>query len=267
MLSKYIQDYCFLKVLGYGDNKYIKLVQLKNVKNPGFEDEEQKIIDTDKSQNDFKLDEAISRARSKIFELAICNPWDYFFTGTLDKDKYDRADLAKFHKDFTKWLQNQGRKYGCKIDFLLIPELHSDMQSWHIHGLLRGVPVDDLKQFVIGDTMGKGIAEKVIKGDILYNWISYQKKFGFCDLAPIKNPVAVSKYITKYITKNLTRSVSDVGAHMYYRSRGLNSATLIAKGYYNSDFNATYQNDYVRIIEINYSDEKLKQICENIVNI
>ena len=107
MLSKYLQDYCFLKVLGYGDNKYIKLVQLKNVKNSGFEDVEQKIIDTDKSQNDFKLDEAISRARSKIFELAICNPWDYFFTGTLDKDKYDRADLSKFHKDFTKWLQNQ----------------------------------------------------------------------------------------------------------------------------------------------------------------
>ena len=267
MLSKYLKDYCFLKVLGYGDNKYIKLVQLKNVKNAGFEDEEQEVIVTEKSQNDFKLVEAISRARSKIFELAICNPWDYFFTGTIDSNKYDRGDLSKFHKDFTKWLQNQGRKYGSKIDFLLIPELHSDLKSWHIHGLLCGVPDDDLRQFVIGDTMGKGIAEKVINGDIIYNWVSYQKKFGFCDLEPIKNPVAVSKYVTKYITKNLARSVSDVGAHIYYRSRGLNSATLVSKGYYNSDFKASFQNEYVRIMEFPFDEKKLQDIQEKIVNI
>ena len=266
MLSKYLQDYCYVKILGYDDNLYIKLVQLSNVKNAGFDDK-QKLIKNDKSQNDTKFNESICRARTKIYDLAICNPWDYFFTGTLDKKKYDRADLAKFHKDFTKWLQNQGQKYGCKIDFLLIPELHSDMQSWHIHGLLRGVPDYDLKRFVVGDEMGKGIANKVLNGDVIYNWLSYQKKFGFCDLEPIKNPVAVSKYITKYITKDLSRSVSDVGAHIYYRSRGLNTPKLLCKGYYNGSFKSTYENKYVRIMEFPFDEKKLQDICEKIVNI
>ena len=138
------------------------------------------------------------------------------------------------------------------------------MQSWHIHGLLRGVPECDLKQFQIGDNMGKSLADKVLKGDVVYNWLTYQKKFGFCDLEPIKNPVAVSKYVTKYITKNLSRSVSDVGAHLYYRSRGLETSKLIANGFLTCDFEPTFKNEYCKILEVPYTDELFNKLISNI---
>lgn len=110
-----------------------------------------------------------------------------------------------------------------------MPEKHSDGTSWHIHGFLHGLPKEHLKQFVVGDVMGKGLAEKVKRGDVVYNWLPYAKKFGFCDLEPIKNPEAVSKYMMKYINKNLASSVKDLNAHLYYHSRGLNKAETIKK--------------------------------------
>lgn len=36
--------------------------------------------------NDTKLDNNFSRARSMVLQYALCNPWEYFFTGTLDRE-------------------------------------------------------------------------------------------------------------------------------------------------------------------------------------
>ena len=200
-------------------------------------------------------------------------------TGTLDPEKYDRTDLDKFHKDLTRFLRNvvsvYKRKNGAgsymanygvdKIDFLLIPELHADGKSWHIHGLLRGLPADALEQFRIGDRMGAKLAQKVSRGDVVYNWAQYANKFGFCDLEPIKDEEAVAKYCTKYITKSLQHSVTELGAHLYYHSRGLNRAQVAVQG--NNcgvRLSPDYKNDYCSVVWLPYSDELLAQLKEGI---
>lgn len=256
MYSRRLKDLTFIKILGTDDNRKIKVVRMKSVQNAGFETEK-KYIPEETLHYDHKLEESISRAKTKIFEIAFCNSWDFFLTATLDPAKYDRTDLERFHKDFTKWLSNQGQKYKTKIDFLLIPEKHSDGQSWHIHGLLRGVPLSALHQFTKGDIMGKKLAEKVLNGDVVYNWIDYQRKFGFCDLEPIRSPEAVSKYVTKYICKDLAKSVSEVGAHLYYHSRGLKTAETIKKGMMSANITPDFENEFVQIVECPYSDENL----------
>lgn len=225
---KYKRDQTILKVYGYGDSKKIKVVRLNWLRTAGIEDDDECRIPKC-SVNDSKLEENIRRAKNNIFEYAFCNPWDWFFTGTLDPQKYDRTNLDKFHKDLTQWLRDYGKQHKVKIKFLLVPEQHSDGISWHIHGFLHGLPEEHLKQFVVGDVMGKGLAEKVKRGDVVYNWLPYSKKFGFCDLEPIRNAEAVSKYMTKYINKNLASSVKDLNAHLYYHSRGLNKAEVIKK--------------------------------------
>ena len=229
--SEYAHGRCYLRL--YGDlsdpnsKKLLKLVRMKTVRNSGLDlPSKEHAHDV----NDEKLENNISRARNKIFELAFCNHWDYFVTATLDGTKYNREDLETFHKDLTKWLSNQSHKLGSKIHFLLIPELHSDGRTWHMHGFICGLPSSELKQFRIGDRMGKGIAAKVKQGDLVYDWPSYRSKFGFCDLEPIKNHEAVSKYVTKYISKSLANSVSDLHAHLYYHSRGLSEAKDIKRG-------------------------------------
>ena len=116
------------------NKKKYKLITMNVLRTSGVED------DNDKGRNKGtvnteKLEENIIRTRSRIEELAYCNSWDWFFTGTLDPNKYDRSDLEKFHKDLTQWLRDYNKKFKLHIKFLLIPELQSDGVSWHVHGL------------------------------------------------------------------------------------------------------------------------------------
>lgn len=251
---KYKPNQTLLKVYGEGINRKIKLITMKGLRTEGIEEEECEV--SDRGTNDFKLCNNISRAKSKVFELAYCNEWEYFFTGTLDKSKYDRKDLEKFHKDITSWIRSYNRYHGTDIKYLLVPELHEDGESWHMHGFLANLPVELLHQFEIGDRMGKYIANKVRNGEIVYNWPAYAKKFGFCDLEPIKSHEAVCKYVSKYINKNLGKCVSEVGAHLYYHSRGLKTASLWAHGFSDYKFTPDYENDYCKVAWLPY-DEKL----------
>ena len=254
-----------VKVYGFGDNKKIKVTLMNCVKSKDIEID--KNLSSERGKvNTSKLDENLSRTKNKIFELAYCNKWDYFFTGTLNPNKHDRTDLELFHKQLTQFIRDTNKKYNCKIKFLFVPELHSDRKSWHIHGFLQGVPDNLLSQFKIGDKMGKVIAEKVQNGEIVYNWLDYSKKFGFCDLEPIKNHEAVSNYITKYINKELATSVTELNAHQYYHSRGLQMATKIKEGSMLWD-NTTpsFQNDYCKIAWIDYSENALNEILHSFI--
>jgi hypothetical protein len=264
--TKYKYNQTILKVYGSGENRQIKLITMGCLRTKGIEDFDGQRPERG-SVNDCKLDENIQRTKSTIFEYAFCNPWDWFFTATLDKNKYDRTDLKKWHKDLTQWIRNYNRINNTNIKFLLIPELHSDGISWHMHGFLYGLPVEHLTQFRVGDKMGKALADKVKKGDIVYNWLAYMRKFGFCDLEPIRNAEAVSKYITKYINKNLATSVTELNAHQFYKSRGLQRAETKKIGTMSTpiDIAPDYSNEYCSVYWLPYSDELLQELEDNIL--
>lgn len=248
----YNYDQTLLKVFGSGENKKIKLVRMNYLKTSGIELDDIEYVRGQVNEN--KINESILRSKSKIFELAFCNPWDWFFTGTINPNKQDRTDLELYHKQLTQWLRNYNRLNNLNIKFLFVPEKHKDGKSWHIHGFIYGLPVEHLKQFQVGDVMGKGLADKVQKGDIVYNWLAYFNRFGFCDLEPIRNQEAVSKYVTKYINKELANSVTELNAHTYYHSRGLKFAELKKRGTMNWDSIApTYENDYCSVVWLDYS--------------
>lgn len=172
--------------------------------------------DRKKKGNDFKLDSAISRARKVVLELALCNDWDYFCTFTISKDKYDRNDLITWRDSFTQWIRDQ-RKKGIEVQYVLVPEHHKD-GSWHAHGLFKGnmplVSFADLRR------VGVRVPDRLVNNGY-YNWVEYQKKFGFCSFAIIKCAAAAAFYVTKYLTKDVSDNVSQVGLHLYYCSRGL----------------------------------------------
>lgn len=236
--QEYLYDQTILKIYGSGENRKIKLIRMNVLKASGIEIDDRR---TERgSVNISKLDESILRSKSKIFELAYCNEWDWFFTGTLNPNKQDRTDLELYHKQLCQWIRDYNKRYNLSIKFLLIPEKHKDGKSWHMHGFLQGLPSEHLKQFQVGDIMGKALAGKVLKGDIVYNWEPYQNRFGFCDLEPIRNAEAVSKYITKYINKELANSVTELNAHTYYHSRRIKVFRIKRKRFYGLAFHKTY---------------------------
>lgn len=227
----------------YGDNKF-KVTTHNKLRVAGLEPRKEK----KKRTYDHKLDENLSRARSTIYELAYCNEWDYFCTFTLNKEKYDRYNLAKFRSDFTQTIRDLRKKYGVEIAYLLIPERHKD-GAWHMHGFIKGLPDQELRDFTLQEKLPPYIRKKLENGFSVLEWTTYRRKFGFCDLELIQDREACSAYVTKYITKELLNSVQELNHKTYYCSQGLERAVELKRGRYmgKQPLNYSFENEYVHI--------------------
>lgn len=187
--------------------------------------------------NDNKLANNFSRARSMVLQYALCNPWDYFFTGTLDEKKYDRYNVDKFMNDLSQFVRDKRKKYDAKFQVLLIPEHHQN-KAWHVHGLIYGLPDEVLRPFRPPEP------QHLIDGGFL-NWEDYMHKFGFCSLGRIRDPVATAYYVTKYISKDLSSRSGDLGKHLYFHSRPLLKAQPVSDVYaYEPQLEAYCTHDY-----------------------
>lgn len=224
-----------------------KLTVCPRVRKPGYELAEGCKSFTRKGEagNEEKLPENVRRAKSKVFELALCNDFDYFCTLTFSPNKVkDRYDLEGCMKSFSKWLNNyNNRRVGASVKYVLLPEEHKD-GAWHLHGLISGIPNGDLHEFQYDEHLPTQIRNEIAKGNRVFQWIAYDSKFGYCTLSPVRSKDAVAKYITKYITKELGFSVKAMNAHLYYRSHGLKEKELIYSApdcdLYDPDYDGAY---------------------------
>lgn len=239
--SLYYRDIAILKK--YNDNTY-KLSLCRSLRKKGYEINKKR----NTGVNTLKLDNNISRAKSKVLEYALCNDFDYFVTLTIDKTKFDRYKLKEYYKDFSKWLNNYNRLNNTKIKYILIPEQHKD-GAWHMHGLMSGIHDKHIYKFTFNDNIPRRIKDLIIAGDDVYSWTSYTKKYGYITMTKIKSVDRVSRYITKYINKDMANSIKELGAHIYYCSKGLKVATEIKRGVlsHNNTPNFEFENDYVKI--------------------
>lgn len=209
-----------------------------------------------------KLKNNLSRAKSRVFDLAICNDWDFFFTGTFNSNFICRDNIDVIRTKLTQFIRNYNRLHNCNIKYLFVPEKHKDNVNWHIHGFISGIPLTDLHKFQIGDKMGQYLVSKVNSGKSLYSWLSFSKKFGFSDLEPIVDRVKSASYITKYITKNT--SVTSLGSHLFYASKGLKSSfnLCIVNGCFSTS-DSDYFNDYVKVKTFYNTDDLNSFLLDN----
>lgn len=244
------------------NDDYYKLITFRSLRKEGF------LLDSDlnknkkNSVNDKKLLNNIARARNTIFELSMCNDWQFFVTLTLSPDKLsildlDRFDLKSFYKKFSKWLNN----LPYKIDYLLVPEQHKN-GAWHFHGFINGIPDDHLSLFNESDYLPYYILNKLNDGYLIYKWIDYANKFGFCDLEFIKNQEKCSSYVTKYISKELYKTINNLGYHCYYCSKGLKRSEKIFHDVLDKCIDYDFNDDYVSVkfCDKNYIDS-LDVLC------
>lgn len=209
-----------------------------------------------------RLSASLSRTKSRILELALCNEFTFFCTFTQDKNKVvSRFDLSAFRKDLAQYIRNQNRGREDKIQYLLIPERHKD-GAWHMHGLFSGLIIgEDLFEFSLSDNIPQRIKKSIKNGEMVYNWDNYSKKFGFFTATRIKSTGAVSSYITKYVTKEVAKQGLEEGRHLFFASQGLKGKEAIV--YNNFDLNCelvrcpfldnewSFENDYVKVKWLN----------------
>lgn len=238
----YLHDLAVLKQ--FGDTGF-KLTQSRCVRNKGVESPEKQYVPKG-SVNEEKLDNNIARARSKVREYGLCNLWSLFGTFTIDSQKFDRYDLPKYHKAMAQWVRDYNKKFGTSIRYLNIPEPHKD-GAWHEHGLLMGIPLDHLRLFTLNEKLPKYIRDKLEAGQLVYDWPAYREKFGWVIIEPIRDLQRAVSYITKYITKDLAQSVSELGAHLYYCSQGLERAKELKRGSMAATIEPDFENDFCRV--------------------
>lgn len=163
------------------------------------------------SINETKLKNNLSRAKTNCFNIALNNQFNYFFTQTIDS-KYSRTDLNSIINKFRTIIKKVRFLYPEKNFFyLIIPELHEDNMSWHLHGLLSADFVE--------------LCYKNVNG---FESLSHFNELGYNSISLIKNYSACCRYILKYITKN-TQTILTKNQHLYYCSKGLKRSNIINK--------------------------------------
>ena len=200
----------------------------------------------DIAEHEGKIEESLSRTKSKIFELALCNEWKWFVTLTLNPEYHDRKDLKSYKTKLSTWIKNYNRLHKTNIKYLLIPENHKD-GSWHMHGLMMGLPYEHMHKFRTDEKLPIKMQIEIAHGHKLYSWPAYAKAFGYISISEIINAESVSKYITKYITKDLMGTKIGLNEHLYYCSQGLKRAEIIYQGKLIKDMEEDYSNDYVKL--------------------
>lgn len=168
-------------------------------------------------EGDFaKSSSSLSRTRSIVREYCRCNSWEYFCTFTINPEKFDRFDLSGFYKSFSKYINNLNsrRKDNEKLLYMLVPEQH-DNGAWHFHGLMTGIPDDQLQ----------------VNENGYLDWPKLRNKFGFCSLSPVKDHEAVTKYIQKYVTKSMLLTQVPKNYRFVLASTGLKKGIKIRKLY------------------------------------
>lgn len=245
--SKILQNQYSIKA--YGD--YYKLILHKrNLYPAGYEKPETK-VKTERNQG--KESSNISRARSTVWELVMCNEFSYFVTFTLNKDKLNRYDLKGFNKKLSQFIRDYRKKEGTDVQYLLVPEEHLK-GGWHMHGLMNGIAESDLIKLSVKDYIPDELKDIIRSGRTLYKMKSYEEKFGWVIVEKVRSKEAIAGYMTKYINKNIGVSVTEKNKKAYYCSQGLKRSQVIKKGTFptllRNALQFDFENDYVLIRHI-----------------
>lgn len=177
---------------------------------------------------------SLRRARRKIFDYAICNPFDCFVTLTLDKNQIDRGDYSAVIKKLSTYLDNRVRRRG--LIYLGVPELHQN-GGLHFHFLMNStalnlvdsgtVSVEGKKKPIKVSTANRqGVPLE--KRHTVYNVVDWRLGFSTA-IMTYGDRGAVSRYLSKELNKSVQKSVSADGVLQKIGGRWYLSGGKLAK--------------------------------------
>lgn len=151
-------------------------------------------------------EKSLARTRAKINTYARCMHWEWFCTFTYSPEKNDRTDFSECMAKLRNWLQNVRKRNSPELAYVCVPELHSDMVTWHGHLLLSNT----------GNLQFTDSGRRA-SGQIIYNVPGW--RWGFSTATKVLDTYRIQKYICKYLTKEC--HLMSKGAHRYYVSNNL----------------------------------------------
>jgi hypothetical protein len=187
------------KTFSRGENEKKNKDFNKGYKN-GFRSEEQK---------KHCMDVSASLSKNKVYRIARANDWEWFITLTFDRTKTDSSDYDIIVNRLHIYLNNLKKRSCPDLKYLIVPELHSDGEHYHLHGLIANCDGLKFKLWKIDSKSNMPVFNVV-------NW-----KWGFTTATRVQDNNRVSSYITKYITKDMDKHLSEKNRYFYSRNCNL----------------------------------------------
>lgn len=182
-------------------------------------------------QTEKKMKINLHQSILNIVGIGLCNDWQYFLTGTVDKGRVDRYDVEAVVKAFTSMFENIKRSYK-DTRYCFIIEKHKD-GAFHIHGFCNLDPDVICLDYYYISSDNKIVYPSPSKY-LTYGIDQKYCNIGLTTVSPIYDKESVLNYCTKYITKDMALASS---GRKVFHSKGLKSFnTLYAiKPTYNYD--------------------------------
>lgn len=182
----------------------------------------------------------LRRAVAKVEELGLCNDWDLFTTITVSPDRLDRSNLGDIYdrvvrgylrncRDVYKRLSRRGRVSDddTRLDYLIVPELHADGRTWHLHGVIKAgyCYYSGLQDYHsrLGDKLPIKIRDKAMEEGSIYWDGRLEAEVGYNTLSVIRDKERTIRYLIKYLLKAFDGQalVRDKGDRLFWASQGL----------------------------------------------
>jgi hypothetical protein len=139
------------------------------------------------------LESSMHRAKAAVRDIALCNHFTHFFTGTLSPKKVDRYDTDAVYQKVSNFLRNSVHRKG--FQYVIVPEHHKD-GAIHFHGLCS---LGTMK--IVRGTDPHGNPLSTDSGQPKYNLVDW--RLGYSTCIPIdEHYERTCNYLTKYITKD-----------------------------------------------------------------
>lgn len=136
------------------------------------------------------LQVSLNRTKQNLIGICRANRWDYFITFTFNPRLVNSKNYEEVCIKAGQYMNNLKKRHCPEMKYVLVPELHSDGEKYHLHGL-------------IGDCIGLQLrfSGKVKNGRVIYNIPSW--KYGWNTATEVTHSGKVANYISKYITKDV----------------------------------------------------------------
>lgn len=182
----------------------------------------------------------LRRAVNRVEELGLCNDWDLFGTITVNPDVLDRGSLSDIYekvvrgyfancKDlYKRWYrQRKVAEDDARLDYLIVPELHADGRTWHLHGVFRAgfCYNSNLLDYCdrLGDKLPQKIREQAVEAGRIYYDKRLEENVGYNTFTLIRDKERTIRYMLKYLLKGFRDSAIKRGKNdrLFWSTQGL----------------------------------------------
>lgn len=206
----------------------------RDLQSLGWADKENKEPDPE------NIKRAARRAAARLRDIAMCNPFKWFVTLTLDQTKIDRYDIKVITKKLRTWLDNQVRRRG--LVYALVPELHQD-GAVHFHGFINDCGgMEPSGTWIIPGHKKPKRPRSQKQADSwrqmgpdsgyheVFNWEAWP--LGFTTAIQLYGDYnAAIGYVCKYITKQIKDAKGKIGGRWYYSGGDLREPVVTYPDY------------------------------------